>query len=121
MKKRNFPLRCHLRHNTLLPAREDIQSQCGGQRRIGVAPYLTGPALEEEGIYYFFKHTRSGHKMIIADTSLAHCDVPGLVKARYDVTEGGTLNAGCYRLIDLGGYTGSSLEQSAMGDLPVEQ
>jgi hypothetical protein len=77
--------------------------------------------MEEEGIYYFFKHTRSGHKMIIADTSLAHCDVPGLVKARYDVTEGGTLNAGCYRLIDLGGYTGSSLEQSAMGDLPVEQ
>jgi type VI secretion system secreted protein VgrG len=46
--------------------------------------------MEEEGIYYFFKHTRSGHKMIMADSSLAHCDVPGLVKARYDVIEGGT-------------------------------
>jgi hypothetical protein len=27
MRKRNLPLRCHLRHNPLLPAREDIQSQ----------------------------------------------------------------------------------------------
>src|SRR5271166_954959 len=34
---------------------------------------------------------------------------------------GRQLNAGCYRLIDPGGYTGSNLEQSAMGDLLVEQ
>ena len=45
--------------------------------------------MEEEGIYYFFKHSRSGHKMIIADTSQAHSDVPGLTKAKYDVVEGG--------------------------------
>ena len=45
--------------------------------------------MEEEGIYYFFKHSKSGHKMIIADTSLAHADVPGLIKAKYDVVEGG--------------------------------
>src|SRR5580693_3679655 len=45
--------------------------------------------MEEEGIYYF-KHSKSGHKMIIADTSLAHCDVPGLTKAKYEVVEGGS-------------------------------
>jgi len=35
------------------------------------------------------------------------------------VERAGSLNAGCYRLIDPGGYTGS--EQSAMRDLLVEQ
>jgi len=45
--------------------------------------------MEEEGIYYFFEHTEHGHKMVIADSSLAHSDVPGLTKARYDVIEGG--------------------------------
>jgi len=46
--------------------------------------------MEEEGIHFFFKHSKSGHKMIIADTSLAHFDVPGLTKAKYDVVEGGS-------------------------------
>jgi len=46
--------------------------------------------MEEEGIFYFFKHSKSGHKMIIADGSVAHIDVPGLTKARYDVIEGGS-------------------------------
>ena len=45
--------------------------------------------MEEEGIYYFFEHSKSGHKMIIADASLAHSDVPGIKKAKYDVVEGG--------------------------------
>jgi type VI secretion system secreted protein VgrG len=45
--------------------------------------------MEEEGIFYFFKHTDSGHKMIIADSAVAHIDVPGLPQARYDVVEGG--------------------------------
>jgi type VI secretion system secreted protein VgrG len=44
--------------------------------------------MEEEGIFYFFKHSESGHKMIIADSSIAHIDVPGLTKARYEVVEG---------------------------------
>src|SRR5438132_426142 len=41
--------------------------------------------MEEEGIYYFFKHTKSGDKMIIADSSVAHVAVPVLTTARYDV------------------------------------
>jgi type VI secretion system secreted protein VgrG len=49
--------------------------------------------MEEEGIFYFFKHTESGHKMIIADSSAAHIDVPGLTKAKYDVVEGGSPQA----------------------------
>ena len=46
--------------------------------------------MEEEGIFYFFKHSKSGHKMIVADSSIAHIDVPGLTKARYKVVEGGS-------------------------------
>jgi len=46
--------------------------------------------MEEEGVFYFFKHSKSGHKMIIADSSIAHIDVPALTKARYEVVEGGS-------------------------------
>jgi type VI secretion system secreted protein VgrG len=45
--------------------------------------------MEEEGIFYFFEHRKSGHKMIVADSPAAHADVPGLTQARYDVIEGG--------------------------------
>jgi type VI secretion system secreted protein VgrG len=48
--------------------------------------------MEEEGIFYFFEHSESGHKMVVADSSVAHSDVLGLTKARYDVTNGGTPN-----------------------------
>jgi type VI secretion system secreted protein VgrG len=46
--------------------------------------------MEEEGIYYFFEHSKSGHKMIVADTPQSHSSVPGLTSARYDVVEGGS-------------------------------
>jgi type VI secretion system secreted protein VgrG len=45
--------------------------------------------MEEEGIFYFFDHSKSGHKMIIGDSSVALPDVPGPTHARYDVVEGG--------------------------------
>jgi type VI secretion system secreted protein VgrG len=45
--------------------------------------------MEEEGIYYFFEHSKSGHKMIIADTPQSHSTIPGLTHARYDVVGGG--------------------------------
>jgi type VI secretion system secreted protein VgrG len=45
--------------------------------------------MEEEGIYYFFEHSKSGHKMIIADTPQSHSNVPGLTKVKYEVVEGG--------------------------------
>jgi type VI secretion system secreted protein VgrG len=33
--------------------------------------------MEEEGIYYFFKHTEKGHSMVVADTPQSHPDLPG--------------------------------------------
>jgi type VI secretion system secreted protein VgrG len=45
--------------------------------------------MEEEGIYYYFKHSDGGHKMIIGDTPQSHETVPGLPSARYDVVRGG--------------------------------
>ncbi|HYY30998.1 MAG TPA: type VI secretion system tip protein TssI/VgrG [Chthoniobacterales bacterium] len=44
--------------------------------------------MEEEGIYYYFKHADGSHKMIIADTPQSHLVVPGLPNARYDVVKG---------------------------------
>jgi type VI secretion system secreted protein VgrG len=45
--------------------------------------------MEEEGIYYLFKHSERGHKLVIADTLRSHPDVPGLTEARYGMTRGG--------------------------------
>ncbi len=33
--------------------------------------------LEEEGIYYFFKHSEGKHTLVLADSSVAHATVPG--------------------------------------------
>ena len=33
--------------------------------------------MEQEGIYYYFTHTASGHKLILADAPSAHDDCPG--------------------------------------------
>jgi type VI secretion system secreted protein VgrG len=49
--------------------------------------------IEEEGIYYFFKHSDGGHQMIIADTPQSHSDVPGNTTVNYDVVEGGSEQA----------------------------
>jgi type VI secretion system secreted protein VgrG len=49
--------------------------------------------MEDEGIYYFFEHSKTGHKMVIADTPQSHSDVPGLTQAKYDVVEGGLRKA----------------------------
>jgi type VI secretion system secreted protein VgrG len=44
--------------------------------------------MEEEGIYYFFKHTAGGHKMVVANTPHSHPDVePGQII--YETIEGG--------------------------------
>jgi type VI secretion system secreted protein VgrG len=39
--------------------------------------------MEEEGIYYFFKHTPEGHKMVVANTPQSHPDLPGQSKIIY--------------------------------------
>lgn len=35
--------------------------------------------MEEEGIYYFFKHTADAHKMVVADTQQSHPDLGSLI------------------------------------------
>ena len=46
--------------------------------------------MEEEGIYYFFKHGESGHKLVIANSPQSHPDVPDHAELIFDVATGGT-------------------------------
>jgi type VI secretion system secreted protein VgrG len=45
--------------------------------------------MEEEGIYYFFKHTSSGHQMVVANTGQSHADMPEGKTIIYEDVEGG--------------------------------
>jgi type VI secretion system secreted protein VgrG len=45
--------------------------------------------MEEEGIFYFFRHTESGHKLVIADDPVSHQDIPGGASLIYDDVAGG--------------------------------
>jgi type VI secretion system secreted protein VgrG len=45
--------------------------------------------MEEEGIYYFFKHTQDGHKMVLANTPGSHPDVPEQIKVPFEDVLGG--------------------------------
>jgi type VI secretion system secreted protein VgrG len=45
--------------------------------------------MEEEGIYYFFKHGPDGHKMVVANTSYSHPDLPARSTITYEEVEGG--------------------------------
>ena len=46
--------------------------------------------MEEEGIFYFFRHTAGGHKLVIADDAVSHQDIPGDATLIYDEVAGGT-------------------------------
>ncbi|MBZ5592585.1 MAG: type VI secretion system tip protein VgrG [Acidobacteriia bacterium] len=46
--------------------------------------------MEEEGIYYFFKHAEDGHKMVVADSPQSHPDLPEGSRIIYDEINGGT-------------------------------
>lgn len=46
--------------------------------------------MEEEGIYYFFKHSEDGHKMVMADSPQSHPDMPEMSKIIYEEVTGGT-------------------------------
>src|SRR5262245_60598128 len=46
--------------------------------------------MEEEGLFYFFKHADGEHAMVVADNKDAHPDVPGPDELIYDEVEGGT-------------------------------
>jgi type VI secretion system secreted protein VgrG len=45
--------------------------------------------MEEEGIYYFFKHTDGGHEMVVANTPQSHPDLPIDNKLIFEETLGG--------------------------------
>ena len=45
--------------------------------------------MEEEGIYYFFKHSADGHKMVVANTPLSHPDLPHQSKVLFEEITGG--------------------------------
>src|SRR5262245_2604156 len=46
--------------------------------------------MEEEGIYYFFKHSADGHKMVVANSPQSHPDLPGPTKIIHETVTGGT-------------------------------
>ena len=45
--------------------------------------------MEEEGIFYFFKHDENGHQMVVADNSSSHPDMPFKNRLIFDTMEGG--------------------------------
>ena len=45
--------------------------------------------MEEEGIYFFFKHSDGSHKMVVANTPQSHSDVPDGSKQIYETVTGG--------------------------------
>jgi len=46
--------------------------------------------MEEEGIYYYFKHADGSHSMVVANTPQSHADVPSPAALIYETVEGGT-------------------------------
>ena len=45
--------------------------------------------MEEEGIYFFFKHSDGSHKLVVANTPQSHSDVPDGSKLIYETVAGG--------------------------------
>jgi type VI secretion system secreted protein VgrG len=46
--------------------------------------------MEEEGIYYFFKHSAGSHTMVLANTPGSHPDLPGRSSLIFETVGGGT-------------------------------
>ncbi len=47
--------------------------------------------MEEEGIYYYFKHSAAGHQLVVANTPKGHPDVPGKTEIVYTSLPKGTV------------------------------
>lgn len=45
--------------------------------------------MEEEGIFYYFRHAHDGHQMIVGNTPQSHQDLPSATELYYDDTTGG--------------------------------
>jgi type VI secretion system secreted protein VgrG len=50
--------------------------------------------MEEEGIYYYFRHTADGTEMVLANTPQGHDDLPEPATLIYDEVEGGDRDEG---------------------------
>ena len=50
---------------------------------------FAGRLMEEEGIYYFFKHAAGSHTMVLANSSQSHSDLPGESKIIFETVTGG--------------------------------
>jgi hypothetical protein len=69
--------------------------------------------MEEEGIFYFFRHTASGHKLVIADDPVSHQDIPGDPTLIYDEVTGGTSRRFAHHGVDEDPGTGLRQEHPA--------
>src|SRR5260370_13628849 len=49
--------------------------------------------MEEEGIYYYLKHSKDAHKRGVADSSQSHADVPEVSKVIFEELAGGVREA----------------------------
>ena len=45
--------------------------------------------MEEEGIFYFFRHTAEGHKLVLANTPQSHTNLPVANRLFYETVNGG--------------------------------
>lgn len=45
--------------------------------------------MEEEGIHYFFQHSKDAHKMVVSDSATRHPEVPGQSRVIYDELSAG--------------------------------
>jgi type VI secretion system secreted protein VgrG len=50
--------------------------------------------MEEEGIYYFFRHEASGHTLVLADTPQGHAELPGGGTVQFGGSEDGLSGEG---------------------------
>ncbi|MBI4849053.1 MAG: type VI secretion system tip protein VgrG, partial [Nitrospirae bacterium] len=57
--------------------------------------------MEEEGIYYFFKHEHGKHTLVIADAPEEHQPCPNQETARYQLSGGGLLEADTITVLDM--------------------
>jgi type VI secretion system secreted protein VgrG len=51
--------------------------------------------MEEEGIFYYFRHTKDTHKLVVSDSTSSHQDITGRSSLTYDEVGGGTREEAC--------------------------
>ncbi len=97
-RPRHFILACQVEHGELPAWRSRFKKRLSGSHRTWdycvqyrETDFNFGSRLmEEEGIYYYFKHADGSHKMIVSDNALEHPALPGESKFIYEELEGGT-------------------------------